>query len=53
MEGGTSEQEQRPDRGRRFWSKWTRALTPEQKIKALVAIGRIAALIGVIIQHCD
>jgi len=53
MERDTSEPGPGAERERGFWSKWTRTLTPEQAVKALVALGRIAELIGMAIRHCD
>jgi hypothetical protein len=54
MDRGTGEPGQDdPQQGPRPRSRWTRALTPEVAAKALVALGRIAELIGFLIQHCD
>jgi hypothetical protein len=52
MEWGNDDPGQDPERKRGFWSKWTKTLTSEQTVKVLVALGRIAELIGVGIRHC-
>lgn len=53
MDRGTGDPERGPERERRYWPRWTRTLTPEQKVKALVALGRLAEFVGLIIRLCE